>query len=115
MSQIVYSSEKGRICPTCKQPLSSCICKEKEKKRIHGSGKVRVERQTKGRGGKCVTVISELPLNEATLKEFSRKIKQMLSVGGSIKEGKIEIQGDHVEKIIAFLKKEGYSVKRKGG
>ena len=76
---------------------------------------VRVGRETKGRGGKGVTIISDLPLDETGLTELATKLKTRLGTGGTVKEGRIEIQGDHRDRIIQELEGLGYRAKRAGG
>jgi translation initiation factor 1 len=76
---------------------------------------VRVGRETKGRGGKGVTIISDLPLNETDLAELAAKLKSRLGTGGTVKDGKIEIQGDQRDRIVTELERLGYRVKRAGG
>jgi predicted translation initiation factor SUI1 len=74
-----------------------------------------VGRETKGRRGKGVTIITDLPLNEHDLTELAAKLKQRLGTGGTVKDGRIEIQGDHRDRIIAELEGLGYRTKRAGG
>jgi predicted translation initiation factor SUI1 len=76
---------------------------------------VRVGRETKGRGGKGVTIISDLPLNEHDLVELAAKLKTRLGTGGTVKDGRIEIQGDHRDRIVQELEGMGYRAKRAGG
>ncbi len=76
---------------------------------------VRVGRETKGRRGKGVTVITDLPLNEDGLRTLAAQLKQKLGTGGTLKDGRIEIQGDHRDRIVAELEALGYRVKRAGG
>jgi predicted translation initiation factor SUI1 len=76
---------------------------------------VKVGRETAGRRGKGVTVISEVPLDEAGLKELAAVLKQKCGTGGTVKDGRIEIQGDHRERLIADLENLGYKAKRAGG
>ena len=76
---------------------------------------VRVGRETKGRRGKGVTTVSDLPLDENGLAELAAKLKQLLGTGGTIKDGRIEIQSDHRDRIVAELEGMGYQVKRAGG
>lgn len=115
MSRVVYSTEKGRLCPECGETQRSCLCDALKKEKILGSGKVRVRREVKGRGGKAVTVIAGLAMNEYSLKEICREIKQKLGVGGAVKQQQIEIQGDHVTRIIDLLKEKGIEAKKGGG
>lgn len=80
-----------------------------------GDGNVKVSRETKGRGGKCVTLISGLPLDAEGLAVLSTQLKQRCGCGGTVKEGIIEIQGDHRDTLVAELTKRGFKVKRAGG
>jgi translation initiation factor 1 len=80
-----------------------------------GDGIVRVSRETKGRKGKGVTVITGVPLPPAELKALSRQLKQACGSGGTVKNGTIEIQGDHRDRLVAELKQRGFTVKRAGG
>ena len=76
---------------------------------------VRVNRETKGRGDKDVTVLSDLPLEEKGLTELAAKLKARLGTGGTVKDGQIEIQGDHRDRIVAEHEGMGYRAKRAGG
>jgi predicted translation initiation factor SUI1 len=76
---------------------------------------VKVSRETAGRRGKGVTVVSELPLGDAELKELAAVLKQKCGTGGTAKDGRIEIQGDHRDRLAAELEKLGFKVKRAGG
>ncbi len=111
---LVWSSEKGRICPGCGKAIASCIC-GKQVTRPAGDGVVRVRRETKGRGGKTVTVVTGAPGDEATLKALAGELKRRCGSGGTVKEGIIEIQGDFCDLIIAELAGRGFTVKRAGG
>ncbi len=76
---------------------------------------VKVGRETSGRRGKGVTTIYDVPLDETGLKELAATVKQRCGTGGTVKDGRIEIQGDQRERIVAELEKLGYKVKRVGG
>jgi translation initiation factor 1 len=76
---------------------------------------VRLRRESKGRGGKTVTIVDGLPGDPDTLKAAARRLKQLCGVGGSVKDGRIEIQGDHRERIAELLRAEGHVVKLAGG
>jgi translation initiation factor 1 len=76
---------------------------------------VRVSRESKGRGGKTVTIVSGLTLDDAKLQELSKRLKQVCGTGGTVKDGKIEIQGDQCERVLAELQNKGYKAKRSGG
>lgn len=110
---LVYSTDSGRHCPECSQPVDACICK---KTLIpEGDGIARVRRETKGRGGKTVTTISGVPLAEAELKELASALKKRCGCGGGLKDGVIEIQGDMVELLLEELGKRGFKTKKSGG
>ena len=111
---IVYSSEHGKMCPACGRAVAGCVCRE-VKSAVQGDGIVRVGRSTKGRKGKCVTVITGVALEAEGLKKLARQLKQKCGAGGTAKAGVIEIQGDHRDILIEELKKQGYTVKRSGG
>ncbi|WP_368506658.1 translation initiation factor Sui1 [Uliginosibacterium sp. 31-12] len=110
---LVYSTEHGRTCPDCRQPVVACACKQAVVPA--GDGIVRVSRDTKSRGGKCVTVIKGVLLEAAALAALGKKLKAACGTGGTTKDGVIEIQGDHCELVMARLKAEGFTVKRAGG
>lgn len=80
-----------------------------------GDGIVRISRETKGRKGSGVCLISGLPLDGDGFKMLAKQLKQLCGTGGSIKNGMIEIQGDHREVLKAELVKQGYRVKLAGG
>jgi len=80
-----------------------------------GDGIVRIRRETKGRGGKAVTVISGIPLAATALKDLARQLKKRCGVGGSAKDESIEIQGDQRQVLKMELEKRGYTVKLSGG
>ncbi len=104
------------MCPDCHRAKSDCVCRQKANaKRQKGDGTVRIGRQTKGRKGKGVTIITGLPLSPNDLKEVSKKCKQLCGSGGTVKNGVIEIQGEHRDKLVKFFESEGYRVKRSGG
>ena len=114
-SGLVYSTESGRMCPGCNKPASQCICHKKQKQILPKDGIVRLMRETKGRKGKGVTLINGLPLDAVALKKLAKSLKQKCGSGGSIKNGVIEIQGDHRDALEKELARLGYTVKRAGG
>lgn len=111
---IVYSTEHGRMCPDCGRPVAECVCR-KEKLVPVGDGIVRVSRETKGRKGKAVTVITGVGLDEDGLQKLATELKRRCGAGGTVKGATIEIQGDHRDLLVAELTKRGYAVKRVGG
>lgn len=110
---LVFSTDTGRHCPECNQPLADCVCKKTQIP--EGDGIARVRRESKGRGGKTVTTITGVPLAEAELKELASALKRRCGTGGSLKEGVIEIQGDQVQLLLDELQKRGFKAKKSGG
>jgi translation initiation factor 1 len=117
-SRLVYSTEAGKICPSCQQPVSNCTCKMKKSRtqpNIKIDGIIRVQREVKGRKGKTVTTVSGFQINADELKNLATQLKRRCGTGGSVKDGIIIIQGDHRETLIAELKARGYKAKIAGG
>ncbi|MFM1897241.1 MAG: hypothetical protein RLZZ385_2315 [Pseudomonadota bacterium] len=151
-SRPVYSTQSGRLCPECGQPVDACRCKHKPKptwadnfsstnrspfgaKNAPGSPKsppnanrsapgqpttpndgiVRIHREKAGRGGKEVSVIKGLALNEQDLAALAKELKAKCGTGGTVKDGSIEIQGDHRERLKTLLETKGHKVKLAGG
>jgi translation initiation factor 1 len=113
---IVYSTGVGRICPGCRRPAAQCVCKPKPgAAHAPATGVVRVGRETSGRGGKGVTVITGLPLADAELELLAKELKRRCGSGGTVKNGVIEIQGEHRDTLVAELTRRGYAPKRSGG
>jgi translation initiation factor 1 len=111
---LVWSSELGRVCPGCGKATAACSCSKKEARRP-GDGIVRVRRESKGRGGKTVSVITGLPGDDAALATLAGELKRRCGTGGTVKDGAIEIQGDHCDLLVAELVRRGHTVKRAGG
>ncbi|MFC1764626.1 translation initiation factor Sui1 [Planctomycetota bacterium] len=111
---LVYSTAHGRMCPGCSQPIDTCICKQQPLIPL-GDGIVRVGRETKGRKGKGVTVVTGLALDPKKLTRLAKQLKQRCGAGGTVKDGVIEIQGDHRDTLVEELQKLGHTVKRSGG
>ncbi len=110
---LVYSTDAGRMCPDCRQRVASCICNTQVLPKTDGV--VRVSLQTKGRGGKSVTLVKGLPLDAAALALMGKQLRSACGSGGTVKDGVVEVQGDHVATVMAALQKQGYTVKRAGG
>ncbi len=110
----VYSTETGRVCPKCGRPVAECICKQNKLQAL-GDGVVRVSRETKGRKGKGVTLVTGLRLDPEALEKLASELKRQCGAGGSVKDGVIEIQGEHRDAIVAILKKQGISARKAGG
>lgn len=111
---LFYSTETGRTCSGCGHPVARCCCAQRQTA-PRGDGIVRVSRQTKGRKGAGVSLITGLPLPEAELKKLAKKLKQRCGSGGTVKDGVVEIQGDHRDLLVQALQEAGYTVKRAGG
>lgn len=114
-SRPVYSTDKGRLCPECGVVKADCRCRLVKSAAPLGDGIVRLKRETKGRGGKSVTLVTGLPDDTDALKKRAKALKQRCGVGGAIKDGVIEIQGDQREVIKLALENEGFTVKLAGG
>ena len=113
--ELVSDSEHGRMCPECSRPLDRCTCRPAAQSPPRTDGVVRVSRQTKGRKGKGVTLVTGLPLGASDLKQLARELKQRCGSGGAVKHGAIEIQGDHRDVLVHELMARGWTVKRAGG
>ena len=111
----MYSTELGRMCPDCSQAIAKCTCKKKSAVVTPTDGFVRVSRETKGRGGKGVTLVKGLPLDHDELSELGKVLKATCGAGGTTKDGIITIQGDHRELVMETLKAQGWKVKAAGG
>jgi translation initiation factor 1 len=107
---LVYSTETGRICPDCSQPVVQCQCAARKRALAAAiangggaaaDGVLRVQRETKGRGGKSVTMVRGLALDAAALAALGKKLKAACGSGGTAKDGVIEVQGDHVDTVMA--------------
>tara|TARA_B110000196_G_C20969559_1_gene577995 strand:- start:327 stop:788 length:462 start_codon:yes stop_codon:yes gene_type:complete len=109
----VYSTELGRTCPECGKAKDGCVCKNESLP--EGDGIVRIQRETKGRKGKGVTLILGVLLASDELKKLAKELKQKCGVGGSVKDGVIEIQGDVRDQMFDEMKRRGFTVKKAGG
>ena len=111
---LVYSTDAGRMCPVCRKPVASCICSQ-AKAVPKTDGIVRVSRETKGRGGKSVTLVKGLALDALALAALAKQLRTACGSGGTVKDGVIEVQGDHCDTVMVALQKQDYVVKRAGG
>ena len=118
-TRLVYSTESGRICPSCGHSAAKCTCKKKKtakKPSINSKdGIVRIRREVKGRKGKTVTAVLGVPLDDKKLHQFAKTLKRLCGTGGTVKDGIILIQGDHRETLLKEIKQQGYTVKLAGG
>lgn len=113
--RVVYSTDQGSICAECGEAKARCGCAEKQRLAVKGDGKVRVRRETNGRSGKTVTTISGLALNQVQLTVLLKDLKRMCGAGGALKDGIIEVQGDHCDLVLRELGQRGFAAKRAGG
>lgn len=125
-ARTVYTTETGRVCPNCGKPVAECTCRKKQAaSRGDGASRsdgaspsgdvVRVALEKKGRGGKTVTVITGLSGSDDALRALATELKRRCGTGGTLKEGVIEIQGDHRDTLLEALKAKGFTAKRAGG
>jgi translation initiation factor 1 len=115
-SRLVYSTDTGRACPGCGKPMAACVCRRAAPATASADGVVRVSRETKGRGGKSVTLVRGLGLEAEALAALAKRLRTACGAGGTVKDGVVEVQGDHCDTVIAALAKEGITnVKRAGG
>jgi len=112
-SRPVYSDQHGRLCPNCGNPLKACTCKTNTPP-TKGDGIARIQRETKRRKGKGVTLITDLGLDAEQLKTLAKELKQRCGTGGTIKDGIIEIQGDHRDLLLELLQQRGFKTKKAG-
>ncbi|RKY21052.1 MAG: stress response translation initiation inhibitor YciH [Planctomycetota bacterium] len=131
---LIWSPDGGGRCPDCGLAFARCTCRKQgvqgggpgRGKRRGGKaqaardqapadGVVRVSRQSKGRKGKGVTLVTGLPLDAAGLAALAKQLKQRCGTGGTAKHGVIEIQGDQRDTLVAELEARGYQVKQAGG
>jgi len=113
---LVYSTEAGRMCPVCRQPIASCSCAAaRTRATTAGDGIARIRRETGGRGGKTVTVVLGLALAAPALLALCKRLKAACGTGGTVRDGVLELQGDHRDAVSALLAKEGIRSKLAGG
>lgn len=112
---IVYSTGIGERCPNCLRAVRECVCKKGTPGKPSSDGIVRVSRETQGRKGKGVTVVSGLGLPETELQALATELKKKCGSGGSVVNGRIEIQGEHRDRLVQELSQRGWKVKRAGG
>jgi translation initiation factor 1 len=112
-ARIVYSTAKGRTCPTCGWPLDDCKCSSQSKRDAPLPTRVVAKLRTEktGRGGKTVTVVYDLPQNQAFLKDLAGELKRACGAGGAVVENTVEIQGELRDRIHTLLTKKGWIVK----
>ena len=105
MARRVWSSDDGDL-RKAREPQAAA--------RPRG-GRVKVRRETSGRRGKAVPTVANLPLDDAGLRELAGRLKKRCGVGGSVKDGVVELQGDHRDVVVEVLRADGYDVVPAGG
>lgn len=101
------------MCPECRRPIAACACQAKAAP--VGDGIVKVSRQSKGRGGKTVTLVKGLALDPVALAVLGKELRTACGAGGTVNDGVLEVQGDHCELVMEELTKRGLAPKRVGG
>ena len=112
MTRVVYSTDRGRMCPTCGWPIDDCQCsrtKGRDAVPNRVIAKLRVEKS--GRSGKIVTVVYDLPRNDAFLKDLSQALKRACGTGGAVVDNTVELQGDLRDRVRRLLAERGFIVK----
>jgi translation initiation factor 1 len=111
--RVVYSTGIGKVCPGCGWPVKDCKCSSKRNadQSIPGRVVAKLRMEKKGRGGKTVTVVYDLPQNAAFLKELAQELKRTCGTGGAVSENTIELQGDLRDRVRECLMKKGWTVK----
>ncbi len=110
----VYSTGKGTLCRGCGRPAGGCVCRTAGEP-SPGDGVVRVGRETKGRGGRGVTVVTGIPLAGEPLARLAGELKRLCGSGGTVRRGVVEVQGEHRDRLVVELTRRGYRVRRSGG
>ena len=110
--RLVYSTNAGRICPGCGWPVGDCKCSTKASdQRVPDRVVAKLRLEKKGRGGKTMTVVYDLPRNAAFLKELCQELKRACGTGGAVSGDTVELQGDLRERIRELLLQRGFLVK----
>ena len=110
--RIVYSTGVGKMCPGCGWPVKDCKCSSTAgSESVPGRIVAKLRMEKKGRGGKTVTVVYDLPNNADFLKELSQELKRACGTGGAVAENTVELQGDLRDRVRDYLMKKGWQVK----
>jgi translation initiation factor 1 len=107
----VYSTQAGKLCPTCGWPADRCQCSNRLEEAVPAKVTARLRLESKGRGGKSVTVVDGLPRNTAFVEELLRALKRSLGTGGTARDGALELQGDRRDALRTLLAARGFAVK----
>ena len=105
----------GRVCARCGWPAKDCKCSSKRgvEQSVPDRVAAKLRLEKKGRGGKTVTVVYDLPDNSAFLQELAQELKRACGTGGTVSENTVELQGDLRERVRDYLEKKGWAVKGK--
>lgn len=109
--RVVFSTGVGRVCATCGWPADDCRCSKPVEEPVPKKVVAKLRLETKGRGGKSVTVVDGLPRNEAFLEGLAKELKKACGTGGAVREGSVKLQGDCRERLRPLLEARGYVVK----
>ena len=111
--RIVYSTGVGKVCPGCGWPVKDCKCSSKRSADASVPDRIvaKLRMEKKGRGGKTVTVVYDLPSNSAFLKELAQELKRACGTGGAVQDDTVELQGDLRDRVREHLVKKGWQVK----
>lgn len=110
-SRPVYSTATGSLCPRCGWPVADCRCSSSFEEAIPDSIVAVLRLEKAGRGGKSVTVVDGLPKNRAFVRALQSELQRACATGGAAREGAVEIQGDHRERLRALLAAKGWKTK----
>jgi translation initiation factor 1 len=107
----VYETGKGRLCPKCGWPADDCRCSKAAEEPVPAKLRCVLRLEKKGRGGKSVSVVAELPKNQAFLAALAAELKRACGTGGTVADGAVEIQGDQRERLRPLLAAKGWTVR----
>ena len=110
-ARTVYSTEAGRVCPKCGWPETSCRCSSRFDEKVPDRIVARLRIEKAGRRGKTVTVVEGLPRNPAFLRDLAKELKRVCGTGGTTVEDRVELQGDHRDRLRDLLGTKGWVVK----
>jgi translation initiation factor 1 len=110
-SRPVYETGKGRLCPKCGWPADDCRCSKTRDATVPIKVRCVLRLEKKGRGGKSVTVVADLPRNDAFLAALATELKRACGTGGTAGDGAVEIQGDQRERLRPLLAAKGWTVR----
>jgi translation initiation factor 1 len=110
-TRLVYSTGTGRVCASCGWPADDCHCASSLNAPIPAKPTAKLRLESKGRGGKHVTVIDGLPDNAPFLDELSRFLKKACATGGTVRTGAVELAGDVRDRVRGLLRDRGFTVR----